>query len=410
MVSLGVLNGHTQSYAYGVSGDGRVVVGASDDDGSDSRAFRWTEPTGMQTVEDWLRASGVAVSDGLVTNNANATNDDGSVVVGQLQSGTAFIARGASGLVTLEDVAVSLGAAASGASMALSAGGTVFNGAHSRPLDRRVDAGRKTLWATGDLGRDDHGARDGDFGLAEFGGGVHTGAVQLNAALGLTQATQAIEGGTEVEVGGSYLLVEGLLPIAGASREGGWWTVLSAYYHSGEADLTRAYINAGLPDSSTASPGVDTYGVRARLEWHRATTVWSTALSPYADFTYTRSELDAYTETGGGFPASVNAREEEATELRLGLDAARPVFEHARVLGTLEYVHRFQDEGASTSGEIIGLFGFNLPGAELKQDWLRLGLGLDARLAGGIGSVLVNATTEGEAPNGWVTASWRKVF
>jgi outer membrane autotransporter protein len=263
----------------------------------------------------------------------------------------------------------------------------------------------------GDFGRDDHGPRDGDFGLAEVGYGQHAGSLQLNAALGQTWASQSVGDGSSVDVDGTYLLAEALLPIAGATRGQGLWAVFSAYYHAGQADLRRAYLNAGLPDASSASPDVTTSGLRARLEWDNHLQLAGARLSPYADLSYTQAKLDAYTETGGGFPASVDSRSDKATELRLGANATRPLGSgDTQLLGNLEYAHRFEDRGASTSGEIIGLFGFNQPGEDYKQDWLRAGAGLQAELGGGTGVVMLNATTRGEAPTWWLAANWRRAF
>jgi len=52
MVSLGVLNGGTMSQAYGVTGDGTMVVGVAGDGAASnaSRAFRWTQETGMVSL------------------------------------------------------------------------------------------------------------------------------------------------------------------------------------------------------------------------------------------------------------------------------------------------------------------------------------------------------------------------
>ena len=115
LTDLGTLGG-PYSEARGISADGSVVVGTSDT-GAGNRAFRWTEATGMQTVEDWLRDNGVSVPTD-ITDQAYGTNADGSVVVGQLSSGYAFIARGPSGLVTLNDLQNSLAGTASGALIA----------------------------------------------------------------------------------------------------------------------------------------------------------------------------------------------------------------------------------------------------------------------------------------------------
>lgn len=46
--------------------------------------------------------------------------------------------------------------------------------------------GKNAFWLAGDWGRDDHGARDGDLGLAEVGLGRNFGPVQVNVSLGQT--------------------------------------------------------------------------------------------------------------------------------------------------------------------------------------------------------------------------------
>lgn len=92
--TLGVIRGGSPwSIAYGVSADGAVVVGHAMDGAADNinRAFRWTKASGLQTVEDWLRANGVKVPAD-ITKAAYATNRDGTVVVGQLANGRAFMA------------------------------------------------------------------------------------------------------------------------------------------------------------------------------------------------------------------------------------------------------------------------------------------------------------------------------
>jgi len=65
---------------------------------------------------------------------------------------------------------------------------------------------------------------------------------------------------------------------------------------------------------------------------------------------------------------------------------------------------------ARTSGQVIGLFGFDLDGQRNKRDWLRAGVGVEGRLAGGRASLALNATTRGETPNAWLAAGWQKAF
>ncbi|MDP2821193.1 MAG: autotransporter domain-containing protein [Sulfuritalea sp.] len=411
MAGLGDLTGGAfSSIAYGVNSDGSVVVGQGAS-ASGIEAFRWTQATGMQRVADWLTAAGVTVAPGYTMKDAKGVSADGSVVVGYSSSASgteAYIARVAaigSGAITLSDLQTSLGATSTGGAMALSAAGTVLNGAHSRPLSRRVAAGKKAFWLAGDWSTDDHGARNGDLGLAEAGLGYNFGPGQLNVSLGQTWAKQNLTLDGRAKTDGAYLLAEALIPVAGSL-----WATVGGYGHWGDADLKRGYLNAGTPDRSTGTPDTDTWGLRARLDWDSAYRLAGADFSPYADLSYTEAKLAAYTETGGGFPARFDARKDKATELRVGVNAVKPLDNGLNLLGTLEAAHRFEREGARTSGQVIGLFGFDLAGAANKQDWLRVGVGVEGKLAEGMASLSLNVTTKGEAPNAWLAASWQKAF
>ena len=92
------------------------------------------------------------------------------------------------------------------------------------------------------------------------------------------------------------------------------------------------------------------------------------------------------------------------------MNAARPLGGNVRLIGTLEAAHRFEDTGARTTGGVVGLFGFDLPGQKNKQDWLRAGVGVESTLGGGKASLMLNATTKGETTNAWLAASWQMAF
>ncbi|WP_157188134.1 autotransporter domain-containing protein [Nitratireductor pacificus] len=99
--SLGGLGGASSSLskAYGISGNGHVIVGEVSGNDSRTNGFRWSEEEGMLTVEDWLRASGATIESNFpgrseITLTAEATNEDGSVVVGLTRDDKVYIARG----------------------------------------------------------------------------------------------------------------------------------------------------------------------------------------------------------------------------------------------------------------------------------------------------------------------------
>lgn len=402
------------SNAHGINGDGSVIVGSMTiEPGLSARehAFRWTAETGMQSVEAWLADNDVIVGEAVATQSARDVSKDGTVVVGVLSNDQAFIARvgsEGSGLMTVEKMNDSLISSVSALGVTMASASTVINGAHSRPMSRRVNKGEKTLWLAGDWGRDNHNSRDVSVGMAEVGGGYNFGSVQLNLSLGKTWANQDTYLGGRSDSSGKYFMFEGIVPL---SVENGLYATLGGYGHWGEVDIRRGYTNAGTTAYSKASPDSDSWGVRARVDWLDSVALASVKLSPYADLSYTHSSMDSFTETGGGFPAQFDKREEGVTELRLGLNAALPL-ESAPVIfvANLEAAHRFDSEGARTSGQMVGLFAFDLEGQQYDSTWMKAGVGLEADLELGKASIMLNATTEGEMPTAWLAASYQVKF
>ena len=69
------------SYAFGVSDNGNVIVGASGT-GPVRNAIIWTPGTGMQLLRDYVIAHGVTIPDGWDLTSANAVSGDGQVIAG----------------------------------------------------------------------------------------------------------------------------------------------------------------------------------------------------------------------------------------------------------------------------------------------------------------------------------------
>ena len=95
LVPLGALPGQSQSAAAGVSGDGSIVVGVSGANipsnlpaglkglagSTDTRAFRWTQATGLQDLGSLLSAAGVDMT-GITLVSATAITQDGQFITG----------------------------------------------------------------------------------------------------------------------------------------------------------------------------------------------------------------------------------------------------------------------------------------------------------------------------------------
>lgn len=314
----------------------------------------------------------------------------------------------AQALVTLADLSNSLnnsGQAFASSQRSLS---TMINGAHSRPLSRRVASGQSTGWLAGDWGKDEHGNRNGDIGLAEIGGGYNFGPVQVNLAVGQTWANQQQPGDSKTDSDGTYLLSEAIVPI---SERYGLWATVGGYAAWGENEIKRGYQNGGQQDHSSASPDTQSYGLRARLDWENAAQLGLLQVSPYTDLNYAHGKQDSYSEMDGGLPAQFDQQADSTTDLRFGVEGSYPLGQSGfNLISLLEAAHRFDETGASQSGQVTGLFAFDLPGNDYDQDWQRLGLGVEGQLGAGKASLMLNGTTEGEMPSTWVAASYQLAF
>ncbi|WP_421854270.1 hypothetical protein [Oricola sp.] len=312
-----------------------------------------------------------------------------------------------SGLVFVEDVADSLADAGATSSSVLSNMNIQLNGAGSRPLDRRASPDRSIVWATGDLGSLSQPGGNGNFGLVEFGGGHNFGPVQINGTLGGARQSigTALGGETELETLSAKLEA---ISLVHGTEDRGLWAVVTAAGVIGNADIRRNYLaNAGSVVTSKGTTDISGVGLRGRAQWENALP----NLSPFAELAWSNACMDRYTESGGPAPAIFAKKCSSETLARYGVDATVPVTETFRVTGTLQGVHRIGGSNDATSGQLIGLEAFSLPGSQGPEDWIRGGAGFEVDVTDqSVFSLMVSGTAGGGSSNAWVSASWRKAF
>ena len=412
----------TASRANDVSADGSVIVGLlGTGETTGPRAFRWTESTDAVTVENWLRSSGAQIETD-TTREAHGVSADGTIIVGETRNGQMFIARGdgsgggdggdggdgtGTGLVVIDDLVQSLAGVSVANTATLNGLNILLNGAGSRPLDRRANPGGSIFWWTGDLGRADHGAQDGWFGVGEIGGGRDFDSIQINASFGGSHQEQNTAFGGQTDINTVYAKLEALA-LLHSGNKGDIWAVLTGTGAYGKADINRNYLaNGGAVVSSSGSTNLTGYGVRGRLQWEKLIP----NAAPYAELSWAQSCMDGYTESGGPFPASFNRQCASETLARYGVDATLPVTERFRVTGTLEGVHRVSGSASAASGQVSGISSFNFSATAEKDNWARAGIGFEADVGeASVVSVMVNGTTQSSAASGWLSASWRRKF
>jgi len=170
-------------------------------------------------------------------------------------------------------------------------------------------------------------------------------------------------------------------------------------------------MNGATVDSSNASPDARSYALRARLDWKNAIALGRFSLSPYANYTITKTHLDGYTETGGGFPAQVDATNWITHDLRLGSAATTALTSSTDLRLGAEAAHRFENNASGVSGKVIGLWSFSLQGQNIKQTWARLTADVDHRFTDKVAlTVGANAATSGGDADWGLTAGLRANF
>lgn len=285
--------------------------------------------------------------------------------------------------------------------------GTLINGAHSRPMSRRVPTGEKTFWVAGDWGTDNHNSHNGVVGLAEVGIGYNYGVAQVNASFGYSGTDQDLINNGDIEARGKFVMVEGIIPLPQVQ---GVYATLGVFGQWGDLDTRRGY-DTGTIEHSSGSTDTKSWGVRARLDWENAFSYNSTNFSPYADLWHNDSHMDAYTETRGSLPASYDSQDDSVTDLRIGLNTLTHINNTKfDFIANIEAAHRFDSKASTTSGTVATLGTFSFDGQDYEQNWLKAGFGVEGKLGNGKISVMLNGSTEGEMPDTWLAASYQILF
>ena len=382
MVGLGDLpDGGFGSAAYDITPDGSMIVGnGTTVDGLEG--FVWQESTGMVSFSDWLAESGVTET-GYTNPQLRAVSDDGTTVYGygtSVNGEEAFIAVAGDGVLTESSATNSVVVQSDVSTMSNIALSLPLNGAHHQPLMlSNVETDNRCGWVSIDgayYGRD----QDAFIGISE--GGLCYRLPEDNVMFGLGFGGSYSENETvnsgETQIRGTYAIGE-LNYIAPNLPD----MILSAtgLYGLSDAHIKRGYINSGNVETSTGETDIEQYSLRVRAHWLDAYTIpgADVKLTPRIGYTYSRTEIDGYTETTGSFPAQFDKRVDQSREARFAVEGRKSynfiadssvetVFR-----GHVELIHRFDATYNGTKGSIPGVFTFDVPGGRVDRNWLRVG-------------------------------------
>jgi probable HAF family extracellular repeat protein len=433
------LEGSTYSYLRGLSYNGSVVVGQSNlNDGN--LAIRWSEATGTQTVVDWIVDQGGAVAEGYELTDAFGVSADGKIIAGRgiyEDKNTLWLARESTPVVEPTTPAATpttatpqpstptvdfmpdtedfnktlIAVGASVASGSLDTGSLAVNGAHHRTL---LDMGLKAsasgwfAWTTGDAAKNNY--TDTTMSFGEIGLGRDIGATRVGVAFGTSSTTQDWANGGSGKFNGDYVLaeVDHAFDLAGDSA---LHASLLGYSAKFSTKLNRSYASGLGIDTSTGTPDMTASAVKAKLDWVNAAKIGAATVSPYAALTLSKAKVDGYSETGGAFDATYNATTATSNDLRIGSAFAFKPTEQLSLRVGVEAVHQFDAGTDVISGDVTGLYGFNLASGKQTSNWARVTVDADyaltsaTSLSGGL-----SMATQGSQASIGVTLGLRAAF
>ena len=287
--------------------------------------------------------------------------------------------------------------------------GLPLEGAHHRPMLSFDRMGKESqAWATGDFGSSSR-TRDVHVTSGEAGINWNVGKTMLfGVAGGHAVQNQELAFGGSSATGGDFAIAE-----LDYRPEGTQWIVsLLGLVGSWESKTNRGYTSGASLDSSYGVADTITRSARLRVDAPSLATFGGFGFAPYASYTVTQTVVGAYTETGGGFPASFNEQEHNATEARLGVTASKDLSATTKLLLSVEGIHRFDGVGPALTGQdVTGGVSFDLPGTAPRADCVRFGFDVDHKLsADTLLNVSAHVSTVGEAHDVSAAISIRRAF
>lgn len=274
--------------------------------------------------------------------------------------------------------------------------GLPLEGAHHRPMMSFDRMGKESqAWATGDFGSSSR-TRDVHVTSGEAGINWNLGKSFLfGVAGGHAVQNQDLAFGGSSATGGDFALAE-----LDYRPEGTQWIVsLLGMVGSWESKTNRGYTNGPSIDSSFGVADTITRSARLRVDAPAVATFGGFGFAPYASYSVTQTVVGAYTETGGGLPASFNEQSHNSQEGRLGVTATKDLSAATKLLLSVEAIHRFDGNGPSLTGQdVTGGVSFSLPGSAPRADCVRFGFDVDHKLSENtLLNISAHVATVGEA-------------
>lgn len=145
---------------------------------------------------------------------------------------------------------------------------------------------------------------------------------------------------------------------------------------------------------------------------HDIAQIGNFSLSPYLSYSYLKTNVDAYTEIGGGFPVAYDDQKLHIHEWRLGATAKTALSTDTDLRFNAEVVSA-RNKTDAVNGRLLGAggFAFNFASTSETEAWGRLGVEVDHRFSrSSVLSASVYGANEGNDATASGSISWKTTF
>ncbi|MGB7317632.1 MAG: autotransporter domain-containing protein [Planktotalea sp.] len=416
MVALGQLPNGTRSLANAVSDDGMIVVGQGSTNAGEV-AFRWTQETGIKSLQDLLVAKNVDMT-GIKLGTANEISADGKFIVGEATTAAgieAYIAvyqdpvavnpaapttsaSTRTGVLFVNDFTTSANSVSNTSRIAGTSGQGIDNGLEFAGLNYDLGGGSTTVSTQGPaLG----GLSYAGFAFGEgskmldtsvssrdvaYGGiGVMANARSIGLRFGLgalaanqTTTTSALGSSSTLNALGAGIWV------TYAPAPTGIELMFAASRLNLDAKIDRNYLNGAATETSSGTTSGTYTGLQGRIGYGFKISE-NLILTPFAGVSSHSSSLAGYTETGGTFFGTVTGQNSKVNKVRLGLDALFRVRSDLEFTGGLSF-ERVSETGTLSTIGVTSLAGATFGGGLAARDYnaANVSLGVNYQISNGI--------------------------
>jgi outer membrane autotransporter protein len=233
--------------------------------------------------------------------------------------------------------------------------------------ERRERMSRTSFYAFGTYGV----GQNNDFDNNE-GSGATGLFMRLGDDLAVGVGVVSSKSNTELRLGGNSDVetIGGAVNLAYETGEG-LRLYATATVTDLSVDMKRNYVNGGGTDSSRGETNGIAYGAAVRAGWSFPVNE-KTSVMPYAEVQASRANLDAYTETGGAFPATFNKQTANFVTSRVGAEFSHDLSDNVELRMRAAWGHQWNGDNNTLTGSVLGI-NQTVPYTTGDKDWAEAG-------------------------------------